>query len=129
MQLQASEIRDILLELEEKQGLNDLIKGTRWNDFDVYNRIPEDRFNYTLAKMLEAGLINGKEIKVLGGVSTVMVSSISFDGHQFLDTVRDPKIWDKTLEMLKPLASTPITAIASVATKAMEDGISNLLHF
>jgi hypothetical protein len=68
---------------------------------------------YHVAMLVDAGLLVGNARMATGG--TVMVSKLSWPGHDFLDSVRDPTIWEKTkkgandaggftVELLKDLA-------------------------
>ncbi len=55
--------------------------------------------HYVLNKMKEAGIItshSGTELR--SGYTYHIQIELTWDGHDFLDTVRDPAIWAKTKE-------------------------------
>lgn len=45
------------------------------------------------------------------------VSFITYDGHVFLDTIRDNNIWNKTLKILSSIGATAPELIKDIATK------------
>lgn len=46
--------------------------------------------------MIEAGLLKGRVIKGMNGVVGMIVQGLTWDGHDFLDSIRDPEVWAKT---------------------------------
>ncbi len=47
---------------------------------------------------------------------------LTFKGHEFINTIREDKIWNKTKEKLKTLGNAiTIQAITDVATKAFKE--------
>lgn len=51
------------------------------------------QIEYHLSLILEAGLIEHLEFQLMFCIS---FRRLSWQGHDFLDSVRDPKIWEKT---------------------------------
>ncbi|TVV28292.1 DUF2513 domain-containing protein [Weissella cibaria] len=45
-----------------------------------------------------------------------MIKSISFNGHQFLDTVGSPEIWRQTKSVTSKVESVTIEILSQVAT-------------
>ncbi|PCJ75787.1 MAG: hypothetical protein COA53_04820 [Rhodobacteraceae bacterium] len=91
-------IRGLLIEIEEsdnsrfrvKDGqLSGESKGSPWSDFDLHH----------ISLMWEAKLI--REARMLGEFpETGEFFTISWDGYEYLDSVRDDGIWAKTKEKL-----------------------------
>jgi hypothetical protein len=50
--------------------------------------------------MLEKGLIEGVDRDFIGA-QTIHPTKLTWDGHDFLDSVRDPEIWNKTKDGMK----------------------------
>ena len=80
-------------------------------------------------KMLEdAGFLEHENLQAHGGVQMSLGWRITWAGHEFLDTVRDPEIWQKTKAGAEKLGSWTIKLLADVATgfvraKAQEIGL------
>ena len=88
-------IRELLLRLESlpitKGSIYLLKSGDEEIQIDGYN---DDQIDYHLSLIGEAGLIDrGKSSAVMNGI---MFSRLSWAGHDFLDSIRDPEVWAKT---------------------------------
>lgn len=71
---------------------------------------------YHLKIMADGGLIdvidtNTKDSKVF----SCFVKGITWQGHEFLDSVRDDGVWSHTKETLKPIASASFEVVKSIA--------------
>ena len=91
MQRNWDTIRKILIRLEAL----DPDKGTiQLNDF------PSDQayeFSYHVELLLEAGLIHGQMVKTIGRhAQGFMAERLTWEGHEFLDTIRSDTVWNKT---------------------------------
>lgn len=85
-------VRLILLEVEQTRELaSEQIDGIGLGGYT------EDQIVYHVELMAEAGLINANVQHYLGGETpTYLISRLTWKGHEFLDTVRDPAIWRNT---------------------------------
>lgn len=87
-------IRELLFWIERKP--DHAVRKPHEIDIDGYS---SDEIGYHLSRMYEAGLISGE---VLRSTSTadriiqVWPFDLSWAGHEFADSVRDPEIWAKT---------------------------------
>ena len=74
------------------------------------------QIGYHLGILADGGLIdvidtNTKDSKVF----SCFVKGITWQGHEFLDSVRDDGVWSHTMEKLKPVGSASIDIVKSVA--------------
>lgn len=81
-------IRDILVHLESQES-DDGNVWTRGDDFYV----PSDDYQFTL--MTQAGLLVERQYRTMNTIVPDQVM-ISFQGHDYLDAIRDQGIWEKT---------------------------------
>ena len=83
-------IRTLLLEIEKNHDGSGQLVGieTDGNSPEVVEH---------LFMLKEAGLIQGQDASHLSG-RDFLVQRMTWNGHDFLDTVRDPEIWKKTKE-------------------------------
>ncbi len=58
----------------------------------------ETEILYTVDRLIEAGYLNSYSVPVMGKERIPVIKSISFEGHQFLDCIRDKGIWEQTKE-------------------------------
>lgn len=120
-------IRVILMDIEG----NDNINGKFTISDADFGATGADRtaLQYHLRLLMDAGYIEGKDLlqsgkndprmdvhKMLVEEGTpIMITRMTWDGHDFLDTVRDSKVWEKTKEALKGVGGVGIDTIKDVA--------------
>ena len=68
---------------------------------------------YHVALLVEAGFLSGN-IK-MASIGNVVVSKLTWEGHEFLDAIRDPDIWSKTKERAKGVASIGLGLVWEIA--------------
>ncbi len=108
MKLNQDCIRDLLLYLEDNLTYTDEIKI---NNLSLKNYSKEDLM-YTADRLIEANYLNTRICWNFNETHIIMVKSITYQGHQFLDNLRDDKIWNKAKSILKPLKSVSIEIIS-----------------
>lgn len=87
-------IRELLIKVE---------KCTLPADRVHLSDFPEERaaeISYHMALLIEAGLVNGQMDKTLGPeVKGFFAHKLTWDGHEFLDSIRSDTVWQKTKKM------------------------------
>ena len=69
-----------------------------------------------LEMLIEAGLVRGKISRSQGSRGDVIgISTLTWEGHEWIDTVRDPRVWDETKATLQESGASPSFEL----TKAM----------
>jgi Hypothetical protein (DUF2513) len=105
-------VRDLLLHIEEDPRFD----GARWARIDA----PEDigitghsteEVAYHLDMLVEAGLLRGS----IGLDKMPAISKLTWEGHEFLDNIRDHGIWSKTKARLAGLPSVAISIVGEIA--------------
>ena len=87
-------VRKILLETEEESN-----NPLEWVVLNIEGYDPE-LVSYHVKIMAEAGLIEAKDLSTLGSFEW-HPKSLRWEGHEFLDTVRNETVWAKTKEVVK----------------------------
>ncbi len=108
-------VRDLLLAIEENLGINDKVSI---DDFELPN-YSNDELIYTALKLIEAGFINGDSSNMIDGSIFVYVSSLTWDGHKFLDNIRDNEVWRKTKSIVSKFSSVSLGIISNVAAQVI----------
>lgn len=118
MRLNQECIRSVLLTLEEINTpsrptmLNELINAPELSDYT------ENDVIYTVQALNSANFINTTSLRTFDGID-YMINSITWQGHQFLDTIRDEKVWRDTKKIAKPFASASLDILSKIATEVM----------
>src|ERR1700730_526538 len=95
-------IRDLLIGLEADSRLD----GQGWLTPDATENLgviglsehSTQEVAYHLNLLIEAGLVRGNY--GIGKEGMPAISKLTWQGHEFLDDIRDPSIWSKTKERL-----------------------------
>lgn len=124
MKLNQDCIRDLLLYLEENLKLNDYLSIS---NISLKNYSSEELL-YTADKLYEAGYLKCSR-KVYDNTDLmIFVSSITYSGHQFLDNIRDDKVFAKTKSILSGFKSVSIEIISETASKVITNLINQQLN-
>lgn len=115
MKLNEDCIRDLLLYLED---MLDYDNPTKIYSLELKEYTTEE-LTYTAERLLEGGLINCSVNPLDGGMPYIVVNSITYAGHQFLDNIRDNKVWKKTKEILSKFESVSVDIISETAAKVI----------
>ena len=124
MKLNQDCIRDLLLYLEENLKLNDYLSIS---NISLKNYSSEELL-YTTDKLYEADYLKCSR-KVYDNTDLmIFVSSITYTGHQFLDNIRDDKVFAKTKSILSGFKSVSIEIISETASKVITTLINQQLN-
>lgn len=113
MKLNMDIVRSLLLQIEEETTLDHTILFEK-------SETNSDTF-YALLKLKEAGYINSIDTNAWGGIVQVEVKSLTYEGHKFLDTIRDPKIYRETKNTVKKFGSVSLDIFSKVAAQILKD--------
>ncbi|GIN33487.1 DUF2513 domain-containing protein [Bacillus licheniformis] len=114
MKLNHDCVRSILLELEENLTLNDGVTLYQLKDFETFKEYGYETSVYALTKLIEADFLNGSVSRADNKIDYIGVGSITWDGHQFLDNIRDNAVWSKTKDAVKSLSSVSLSILSNV---------------
>jgi uncharacterized protein DUF2513 len=124
MKLDMDLVRELLFALERKPGPWSL----RRTEITIEGH-DQTEIGYHLNRMYEAGFICGE---VLRSTSTAerIIEVIPFDltwqGHQFLETVRDPELWRKTKAGARGIGSVGVDVLKDIAKGIIKKKIKQL---
>lgn len=68
---------------------------------------------YHVVMLIEAGFLVGNTKMARAGA--VVVSKLTWKGHELLDDIRDPEIWEKTKERAKAVAGIGLSFVWEIA--------------
>lgn len=129
MKLNHDCVRDVLLYLEDNLFLGKKIKFDFKTDIALNSKYSNDDLVYTSLKLLEADFINAKTYNSVQSYGPVVIeiTSITYNGHLFLDNIRDNNVWNKAKNITKSLTSVSISLLSNIASTILTTIISKNL--
>lgn len=132
MKLDISCIRDLLLCFEACLILTDELE---YKSIDLYEicqtenlqQYSRSQIAYTICKLEEADFINAYVQYGNNSISYIVVSSITFAGHQFLDTIRPESVWSKIHSISEKTGLKSISTIMDIAEIILPDTIKSAI--
>lgn len=88
-------IRKIMLAVEDLASTQQVVSG---DDIKGY---ASEVVSYHIQLLKEAGLVKASCSNSLDSGVECMASQLTWQGHEFLDKVRSPGMWNKTLAVLR----------------------------
>ena len=123
MQLKAEIVRDIMLTLEENIILNENLETKDVNLSQLVNLLPaysKADLAYTVIKLNEANYINAS--LQYGGNKMLFcnISSITYTGHEFIDSIRDDNVWNDIKKGLLKVESFTLPILKDLGTSLLK---------
>lgn len=107
-------VRDLLLAIEEQTG------GEVMRQISMPDRYTSEQVVSHLRLVNEAGFINGN-IKFVGDHLLLAIHGLSWEGHDFLDSIRNDGVWEKTQEKAASVGgSVALETLKAIAAKVAE---------
>lgn len=120
MKLNYDCVRDVLLYLEDNLSLNNSITFPSDIKESLLLKYSKDDLLYTVKILLNKKLLLGADnFNHATDMYTANIESLSFDGHSFLDNIRDNQVWSKSKKILSAFKSVSIEIISQVATNVI----------
>lgn len=125
MKLNHDCIRDLLLYIEENSSYSNKID---LNHTTLKNYTKEELL-YTADKLIEANYLDCIRANMFDtNLPNIKVKSITYEGHKFLDNIRDNKVWANTKSILSKFTSTSIGIVSDIASQVISNIISKQLN-
>lgn len=123
MRLDRECVRDLLLAIESETFGNDITKHSITN-IEQLKRYGINELTYTMLKLEEAKYIN-VDVQYAGDdVYNFHISSLTWNGHLFLDNIRDEGVWKSTKKVASKFSSVSLSMLSSIATSVISKMIS-----
>lgn len=122
MKLNTDCIRDVLLELEKSLTYRTDDEGhlervsVSLHDLDcILVRYTKEDIFYTLTNLEQAGFIKMTTQWSGSGLYRCVVNCITFQGHEFLEKIRDDQTWDNVKARAAAVRNYSLDAISAIA--------------
>lgn len=121
MKLNHDLVRYVLLSIEESKEMTGPSEKTLLTSIKKCGNFDWNDIAYTIDKLNEANFITGKVAWANNHPSWIMPGNLTFEGHKFLDNIRDSKIWKSTKDKISKLESVSLNIISSVAANLISN--------
>lgn len=118
MKLNYDCVRSVLLTVEKSKTIDEELNINPVTVETIFEQLPKYEDNeilYTIEKLKEAGYINATIQFAAGHYIDGFISSITYSGHEYLDNIRDPKVWRKVKSVLAKAGATTLPLISQAA--------------
>ncbi|WP_164995861.1 DUF2513 domain-containing protein [Miniphocaeibacter massiliensis] len=123
MKLNLDCIRDILLQLENLE-FDSYTTTSKLSEILNYS---SDEIEYSCLKLYEAGYIDAMVIKTMNrflpGIKSI--HDITYDGHEFLSTIRDNNNWKVIKDRAKTIGVFSLKTISQIGVSYINSLINN----
>lgn len=116
MKLNHECVRDVLIHIEEN------LEYGYYMDFSAVSlkSYSQEDLIYTADKLLEAGLISGERKQFISSsIPSIRIESLTWNGHQFLDNIRDDGVWKDTKKVISKFSSVSLSLIGNIASQVI----------
>lgn len=114
-------VREVLLKLEADDS-----DPRDWKDLDI-TEWPREQVAYTISVLADGGLIEAEELSSHDSYDW-RATRLTFQGHEYLETIRDSEVWRTTKEVANKTGVYSLQVLMEagkmvVKQKLMEHGI------
>lgn len=127
MKLDPNCVRDSLIALEEMSDLDDGLTP-KWLSIKNFlensntSKYPEKEIIYTLRKLKEGGLIIANFQYAGDELYLATITELTYEGHQFLESISNSKIFDMAISKLDELGSgVTLDLLKALCTKILKE--------
>lgn len=133
MKLDLNCVRDSLLTLEKWLVLNDQLEFIFLDLNEIMESAEMQKYTkpdvaYTLVMLEEAGFIKAVIDYGCDEISELDVIRLTYQGHQFLETIRPKDTWDKIYAVAEKTGHKSLTNIMEIADIILPDVFKSALH-
>lgn len=133
MKLDLNCVRDSLLTLEKWLVLNDQLEFIFLDLNEIMESAEMQKYTkpdvaYTLVMLEEAGFIKAVIDYGCDEISELDVIRLTYQGHQFLETIRSKDTWDKIYAVAEKTGHKSLTSIMEIADIILPDVFKSALR-
>ena len=122
MRLNYDCIRDFLVATEEIP-FDSRVSMSHYLGHDRLPNYDEPTVRYTAKQLCNAGFIDFIESKTIGAPFDGFFFDLTWDGHQFLETIRQDNVWSKTKSIAKSVGSFAVPVLSEIASIVISKAI------
>lgn len=113
-------VRDLLLAVEKHTKLNEHLEHDNILSLPEVKVYDDNIVIYTAQKLNEAGYINGNFDFYYDDNVHIVISSLTYNGHTFLDTIRDDVVWRETKKNASKFSSVSLPILLDIGASYLK---------
>lgn len=126
MKFEPELVRDILLDIEELHQYPEYFIFHNNSQFKRASKYETNVIVYHFKLLSEAGFIKWTpKFDGSNSLYIAFVHGMTYEGHQFLDTVRSPKVWKETKSVAEKVGVFSLNFLSQTASQIIANIISN----
>lgn len=128
MKLNQDCVRDTLLFIESDLQFGEFFHLDDFYESSKLKKYNHDTIKYTLGKLSETEYLHATPTWMNNDLTRFSTGMLTWEGHQFLDTIRDNKVWSKTKSITSKFSSVSISTLQAVSGQVIAALIKNSLN-
>lgn len=123
MKLNYECVRDVMLYLEaqpyitlNKDGAPTFKSIALKQISDCLPNFKKEDIYYALFNLEQAGFIKASSQPGNGAIQIYLVNYITYEGHEFLERIKEPSIWEKTRTIAGKIGAASLSIISQIAS-------------
>ena len=128
MKLEPKCVRDILMFCEDYDFLSE---DLTWSPLSLYKfsqSLPsynKNQIAYTLIQLNEAGYIKASVQTSANVVDSILVTRLTYEGHELIDTIRPKSVWDKISKIISELSDISLPVLQQIASHFLVESLTH----
>lgn len=126
MKFEPELVRDILLDIEKLHHYPEPFIFSTNSKFDKASKYEINAIVYHCKLLFQAGFIDwSPTFNGSGSLYIAFVNGLTYDGHQFLDSIRSPKVWRETKNTAEKVGIFSLNFLSQTASQIIANLASN----
>nr|DAX74603.1 MAG TPA: TRANSCRIPTIONAL REGULATOR SLYA, TRANSCRIPTION FACTOR, GLOBAL REGULATOR.85A [Caudoviricetes sp.] len=126
MKFEPELVRNILLDIEELHQYPEPFIFSSNSNFNRANKYEINTIVYHCKLLSEAGFINWTpKFDGSNSLYVAFVHGMTYEGHQFLDSIRSPKVWRETKSVAEKVGVFSLNFLSQTASQIIANFTTN----
>ncbi|MCT6891898.1 MAG: DUF2513 domain-containing protein [Lactobacillus sp.] len=128
MRLNQDCVRSVMLFIEDKNEFGSFLDLDNFLSAKELREYKPEEIKYVLAKLSETNYLHDRIEWVNNEIAEYSTGALTWEGHKFLDTIRDNKVWSKTKKITNKFASVSISMVENIASQVITNLITEQMR-
>lgn len=115
MKLNHDLVRYTMLSIESSKNITGPLEDELLANLSNYGEYDRSQIAYTVMKLKEVKYITGDVRWGNNQPAIISPGNLTYEGHKFLDNIRDDGVWKDTKNILSKFSSVSLTLVSNVA--------------
>jgi hypothetical protein len=116
-------IRKIILTLEENMEYGKNLKSEKLFESMEDESLSIEKLSYHIELLVEGGLIKANGLRTFSDGTSYIITTITSQGHDFIDTIRQDTIWNKIKEKVHDIGGFSLSILVDIGKEHLKKQI------